>query len=76
MDKAILQIIQLTLAIATSQEARLVADALRDWVVALFSKGLITQVQQDALFQYVEAVCAARLARLVPAHWQVQPDPK
>lgn len=76
MEKAILQIIQLTLAIATSREARIVADALRDWIVALFNKGLITTEQQDALFQYVEAVCASRLAGLIPAHWSVQPDPQ
>lgn len=70
---AIITLIQGALAAAPQIEA--VITAMKDFISGLFKGGLLTQQQQDALHQYVDAVATMVKAGVVPSHWQVQPDP-
>jgi hypothetical protein len=62
-------------AIAIAPEVEQVIAGAKQLIVGLFSKGLITKEQQDTLHAWVDSQAAMAQAGLVPASWQVDPDP-
>lgn len=70
---AILQGFELAMA-AAPKVVELVKQA-KKFFADLFSAGLITKAQQDAVFLRIEAHWAMVQAGIVPQHWQVEPDP-
>ena len=47
----------------------------KDFISTLFSKGLISKAQQDALHAHVDSVAAMAKEGIIPPHWQVEADP-
>lgn len=60
---------------AAPQIVELVTQA-KAFFSTLFSKGLITKEQQDALFLRIEAHCALVNSGIVESEFAVEPDPK
>lgn len=71
----VVQALAMAIKIAKSPEIAAIAAAGKAYIAQLFTSGLITQVEQDATFAYVDGVAKAAAAGIRPDHWQVQPDP-
>lgn len=59
---------------AAPRVVELVAKA-KDLVTALFTAKVITKDQQDALHARIDSQALMAAAGIIPAHWQVEPDP-
>lgn len=70
----IIQGIMAAIAAAPQIEALVISG--KEFIKQMFSAGLIDKATQDAAMVYVDAVCAAAIAGIIPPAFQVQPDPK
>ncbi len=70
---SIIAIIQL--ALAAAPKGIEIAGHLKDFITALFTKGLIKKEEQDLLHAYVDSCAALVAAGIVPKAWRVDPDP-
>jgi len=70
---AIMAVIQGAMAIAPDVIA--FASTARNFIAGLFTSGVITAAEQNAMADGVQALCIARLKGELPPHWKVEPDP-
>lgn len=52
------------------------AGKAKQWVNDLYTQGIISAAQQDALNERVTAICEAVMKNEEPSHWQVEADPE
>lgn len=72
---AILGIIQgIQMAIALAPKVVEIVTAGKNLITSLFSAGLITKEQQDAIHAHLDSY-AALWAAGIPVHWTIEPDP-
>lgn len=72
----ILLVIQgLNAAISAAPTIVAIVTKAKELVAALFTAGVITKEQQDALHMNIDARAALAAAGIIPPHWQVEPDP-
>ena len=71
----ILQLVQVALAVAKSDQVAALAQSAKQFITALFTAGAISKEEQDATMAYVDAAVGLVKAGIIPPHWQVQPDP-
>lgn len=70
-------IIQAVMAgIQAAPKIEAVVKSGKDFITGLFTAGVIDATTQNAAFAYVDAVCEAAKAGIVPPAAQVQPDPE
>jgi hypothetical protein len=62
-------------AVQAAPAAVALANSAREFVTQMFVAGLISKEVQDATFTYCDAVCGAAKVGVVPASFQVRPDP-
>ena len=53
-----------------------VVNSAKSMIASLFSSGAITAADQDALFNWVDAVQTAVESNQIPPEFTVEPDPK
>lgn len=69
-------IIQAVLAaIQAAPQIEALVKSGKEFITELFNAGLITAEIQNATFAYVDGVCAAAKAGVIPPALQVEPDP-
>jgi len=62
-------------AISAAPEVESVVENAKTWVSSLFSSGVITIAQQNAVNAQIDAIVAAFAGGTTPPEFQVQPDP-
>jgi hypothetical protein len=61
--------------IASAPDIIAFAAKVKGWINDMFTAGLINSEQQQALNDRVTAIVKDALNGVVPAHWQIDPDP-
>jgi hypothetical protein len=61
--------------IASAPDIIAFAAKVKLWINDMFSAGLINSEQQQVLHDRVTAIVKDALNGVVPAHWQIDPDP-
>lgn len=77
MNPALLAVIvqYIALAISGARELEPAIVAAKNFIRSLFSGGLITEAQQDAVHAHVDAIAAAAVAGNPPPEWTVEAYP-
>jgi predicted RNA-binding protein associated with RNAse of E/G family len=66
----------LTALVTAAPQVEALVKQVKDLIAAMFTAKQITKAQQDAMMAQVDAIVSLSQAGIVPAHWQVQPDPQ